>query len=181
MALRFPGPEDVGAWKTKLSLMRSARSSNGWKTGWEIFQCLEKAAGTGSGLSGLRPQEGISNVKNLLLLVTRQFGNGLKNPLGPADRPAALLTVLRGLKQFLDGYAEHLRQLMQLIHADRDIPAFPQGISRLRDAETVGNFLLRQAGGFAQRVKPTAESGPFPFSWSTCIHAAIIRHGNFFR
>lgn len=110
VTLRFPSPAGVGALKTKLLLRRSARSSNLWKTGREIFQCLEKPAEkvptSGKSAGGGLLQDAVQHLAYELLFAAWQLADDFELTLDLRLGSALARGPVIALQNVRDGHAE---------------------------------------------------------------------------
>ena len=119
--------------------------------------------------------EGFDELDNLALLMPWQSADPLEDPPDLAGRSALPGGLLFDAEQMLHGDVENHGKAADLIRAQRDVVAFPCGITGLLHAEFFGDLRLRQAKNLPRLKEALAERRPRSGRWSTLLHAVIIR------
>ena len=106
---------------------------------------------------GVLLDERADELGDLVLLMTRKLAGLLKDLPQLARRSLAACPAGVTAKEIFDGNVQRRGNGFDLLWAQRDGIAFPNGIGFLGDAQLLGNLSLRESGGFTRSEQSLAE------------------------
>ena len=119
--------------------------------------------------------EGINELNDFALLVTRQATDLFKDLADFASGTSLVIWFFFDAQEVINGNVENLGQAANLVRPQRDVVAFPSGITRLTHVELFGNFSLRQTQSLPRFKESLAERRTGSRRWSSLWHIVIIR------
>ena len=118
--------------------------------------------------------ESLDDFDDLLLLASRQPGNGIEHKTGFSGGAAVPMLPRWLAEQILDGYFEHIGEGGQLFRAQRRGASLPVGNDLLIYTQGIRYLLLRKSGAFPECGDTLSEWRSLMFRRSSCLHVRII-------
>lgn len=107
--------------------------------------------------------ECLDDAENVLLLMTREFAQRLKDTPGLADGTSAPLAGLFLAEQILHRHFQNGGELDQVFGLERRVTAFPSGVALLSDAELVSQLRLGEPQLLPGSDQTLTKLGPCSF------------------